>query len=518
MKKNKNKVHIFNKALNWIYNNSIDNNGITVTSKEKRIYPEVTGYYIPSLLQWGERDLAVSYAKYLCTIQKNDGSWYDSHDKNAYVFDSAQILKGLIAIRDIVPEVDSYIERGCEWILSNMDCSGRLTTPSKDAWGKREDFCSELIHLYCLTPIKDAGEIFKKPQYGEAVRYILEYYKKEKIDKIENFSLLSHFYAYVMEGLFDLGETELCRKSMSRLEEYRNSKDGIPGLKDVTWVCSTGMFQLALVWYKLGELERGNSLFNYAASLQNESGGWYGSYPGPSVFSLIKKKGRPYYFPDSEISWANKYFLDALALKEQLEFEKQSSSFIDEIDESDGRYNLLWKLLNIMSVNGDSQAARYRVIDVGCGKGRYLKRLQYSFPQNEYYAVDLSENVMKGINCVKEKKSGSLTCIPYEKNYFDFVYACESFEHSINLRGAFKELFRIAKAGGIIVIIDKPQEKLGQLDIYEWEQWIRDEDMIKFAEECGGKLEIEESVSYEGKNDGLFRAWIVKKRNPSFQC
>ena len=26
------------------------------------------------------------------------------------------------------------------------------------------------------------------------------------------------------------------------------------------WVCSTGMFQLAIVWYKLGDLERGNSL------------------------------------------------------------------------------------------------------------------------------------------------------------------------------------------------------------------------------------------------------------------
>ena len=120
--------HFYN-AIKWVVGNTIDGNGITVTSQEKLIYPEVTGYYIPTLLQWGERDLAVSYAKYLCAIQKPDGSWYDAYDNAPYVFDSAQILKGLIAIRDTMPEVDDHIIRGCYWILSNMQGNGRVTTP-----------------------------------------------------------------------------------------------------------------------------------------------------------------------------------------------------------------------------------------------------------------------------------------------------------------------------------------------------------------------------------------------------
>lgn len=315
-----NKPFYFNRTINWIHNNTIDGKGITVTSKKQVIYPEVTGYYIPSLLQWGEKELACAYAKHLCSIQKADGSWYDFDDKDPYVFDSAQILKGLVAIRQIMPEVDEHIIRGCDWILSNMQPDGRLTTPSKGAWGNSEDFCSELIHIYCLSPIREAGEIFNKPEYLEAVDRILAYYKREKLDRIENFSLLSHFYAYVMEGLYDLGEIDLCRESMLRLEAYRNKKGGIPGLKDVPWVCSTGLFQLAIVWYKLGDLERGNSLFDYALSLQNPSGGWYGSYPAPSIFApFYRGRKKPYYFPDAEISWACKYFLDALALKEKLE-------------------------------------------------------------------------------------------------------------------------------------------------------------------------------------------------------
>ena len=315
-----NKVDNFNKAIAWIKSNTINNNGIVVTSKERVIYPEVTGYYIPTLLNWGEKELACSYAKYLISIQKEDGSWYDSSDTDPYVFDSAQILKGLVAIRDIMPEVDESIIKGCDWILSNMHTDGRLTTPSKDAWGDNEDFCSELIHIYCLSPIKKAGEIFDKPEYIEAVGKILNYYKTEKIERIKNFSLLSHFYAYVMEGLYDLGEIDLCRESMISLEKYRNSKGAIPGLNDVPWICSTGLFQLALVWYKLGELEKGNSLFYYALSLQNVSGGWYGSYPAPSVFApLYWGRKKPYYFPDAEISWAVKYYLDALTYKKKLE-------------------------------------------------------------------------------------------------------------------------------------------------------------------------------------------------------
>lgn len=67
-----NKVKNFKSAIKWIKGHTIDGNGITVTSKESYIYPEVTGYYIPSLLQWGERDLAMAYAKY-CPAQSELG-------------------------------------------------------------------------------------------------------------------------------------------------------------------------------------------------------------------------------------------------------------------------------------------------------------------------------------------------------------------------------------------------------------------------------------------------------------
>lgn len=126
--------------------------------------------------------------------------------------------------------------------------------------------------------------------------------------------------------------------------------------------------------------------------------------------------------------------------------------------------------------------------------------------------MDLSGRVMKDISEAEDKRVGSLTCIPYESNRFELVYVCEALEHAINLRATVRDLYRIVKPGGLLVIIDKPEEKLGQLEIEEWEQWIKDDEICQFTKECGGSIEIVKSVSYEsGKDDGLFRAWIVNK-------
>ena len=46
--------------------------------RRRYYYPEVTGYYIPTLMRWGFTDQAESYAKWLISIQHSDGAWYDT--------------------------------------------------------------------------------------------------------------------------------------------------------------------------------------------------------------------------------------------------------------------------------------------------------------------------------------------------------------------------------------------------------------------------------------------------------
>lgn len=493
------------KAKEWIFHYSIEREGIVNNSNLKESYPEVTGYYIPTLMRWGFVELAVSYAEWLCMIQHSDGAWYDTNGNNPYVFDTAQILKGLLAVRGRLDAADMAIRKGCDWILSNIDESGRLTTPSKDEWGE-EGICTELIHLYCLSPLLEAADVFGEEKYRSAAEKAADYYIENHGEEIQEFGCLSHFYAYIMEALCDIGRKEIAVEPMGKLAQILDEKGYVPAYKEVDWVCSTGMFQLAIVWYKLGDLIHGNKALNYAAGLQNESGGWYGSYPMTNAPKATDRKAYPDYFADSEISWAVKYFLDAMYFRNRLEFEHQASIFKDSIDQTDGRYQV------VLSEIRNRKAKK--ICDVGCGKGRYLKNLLLDNPTAEYFAVDISETVMEGIHSPVKKKEGILTQIPYMDETFDLVYAVESLEHSIFPENALKEMIRVTKAGGEIVVIDKNQSAMGLLEIDEWEQWFTNELFELTAKENHCELHIIENISYEdGLSDGLFNAWMLIKNS-----
>lgn len=498
-------LQIYEKSINWIKSNLIKSEGIIVSSERKISYPEVTGYYICSLLKWGYRDIAVGFAKWLITIQKDDGSWTDPAGIDSYVFDSAQILKGLIAVRNIMPEVDKHIVKGCNWILSNINAEGRLTTPTDTMWG---DICSELVHIYCLSPLVDAANIYNKPEYREAAYKVLKYYKANFESEIKHFSFLSHFYAYVIEGLLDMGEIKWAKECMRDVEKYQREDGAVPAFHNVDWVCSTGLFQLSLIWFRLGNVKRGGMAFEYACKLQNESGGWFGSYLSSN--NLSEKN---IYFPDSEISWVVKYFLDALYYKNVAAFNKVAHNFIGDIDLDDGRYK------GIKTIVKKSSDRSIQVLDIGCGKGRYLRNLMKEFPDNKYYAVDLSLKVMEYFDDlgVTEKKQGNLTCIPFEDDKFNVVYTCEALEHAVDIRSAVRELCRVTKSGGTIAILDKNKDKSGYFEIEEWEQWFDEnelkEELLKYCSD----VQVVKEISFENyPANGLFYLWVGMKNSCTY--
>lgn len=493
------------KAKNWIINNSIKGEGIINNSQYYKSYPEVTGYYIPTLLRWGFRDLADTYANWLCTIQHKEGAWYDTDDKDPYVFDTAQILKGLVAIYPIKPEVKDNLIKGCDWLLGQITEEGRLVTPSKAAWGN-DGVCSELIHLYCLSPLIDAARLFDKHEYENAARKVADYYINNYRDEILDFGFLSHFYSYVMEALCDIGELELAKEAMDKLSKVLDEKGYISAFKDVDWVCSTGMFQLAITWYKLGDIERGNKALTYAAKLQNQTGGWYGSYAVTDNPKPTDKKAYPDYIPDGEISWAAKYYLDAVFYKNRLEFDMQADNFSSFISKDDGRYKVILK--EIKSV----PKANKKILDVGCGKGRFLTNLLEDVKDSQLYAVDISDKVMKEMTDKIIKQNGTLTQIPYADNTFDITYAVESLEHAIFPDNAIKEMLRVTKDGGKVVVVDKFKKALGMLEIDDWEQWFEDDIFQNAINGTKSSLKIVDKISYDGYDaDGLFRAWVITK-------
>ena len=119
-----------------------------------------------------------------------------------------------------------------------------------------------------------AAELLAQPQYGWAVARALKYYKQNP--SLAEFTTLSHFHAYILEALVDLGEVELAQRAMLGMEKMQNADGSLPAYRNAKWICSTGVAQYGLIWLKLGNVEPARKAFNYLCQIQNPSGGFYG--------------------------------------------------------------------------------------------------------------------------------------------------------------------------------------------------------------------------------------------------
>jgi malonyl-CoA O-methyltransferase len=292
----------YERAMDWFKQNMVEDKGIIIHTKQPEPYPEVTGYFIPTLYNWGEQELARTCTKWLLSIQLPDGS-FPAPDGVPYTFDTGQIMRGLCAAVEDMSDIEVPLRKACDWVLTQINEEGRLTTPSTELWS---DIANDLIHTYVLPPLVQAGKILGVPEYLEKADFVLAYYKKQ--EALVPFNRLSHFHAYAMEALCEMGELELASQGMMDVERCQRPDGSIPAYPDVEWVCSTGMAQYAIVWYILGKKEQADRAIRYLEKIQNKSGGFYGSYG----------KGAKY-IADAEISWGVKYFLDAYRLKLQSE-------------------------------------------------------------------------------------------------------------------------------------------------------------------------------------------------------
>jgi malonyl-CoA O-methyltransferase len=484
----------FERSLRWLRRCSLPSSGIKVTHRSKLAYPEVTGYLIPTLLDWGEEGLARQYGKWLASIQNGDGSWSDPSGRAPYTFDTGQILKGLFELCERSPELQVSVRRGCDWIRSRIEASGRITTPDKGAWGLDGGrVVPEAIHLYALEPLRRAEARWPGNGYGEAVVRALNFYLADP--ELTRFETLSHFHAYVIEALVDLGQVDRARAAMNELAPYQAEDGSVRAYRDSEWVCSTGLFQYSLIWFKLGESERAERAFEAACRLQNSSGGFFGSYG----------KGAKY-FPREEIPWAIKYFMDALSWKMKSEFNGLAPDFLDSISPEDGRYRLIEDLV--------LERCPEVVADLGCGKGRFIRRIKEAHPATDALGIDLSEKMLDGLPQAGIRgMPGSLLRLPLADRSVDFAFCVEALEHSLNARGAVREMARVVRPGGTLVIIDKNRGRLGHFDVPGWERWFSEGEVRTWLGEEGFAVEVRRNIPYDkhdGK-DGLFLGWVARK-------
>ena len=130
-----------------------------------------------------------------------------------------------------------------------------------------------------------------------------------------------------------------------------------------------------------------------------------------------------------------------------------------------------------------------KVLDVGCGKGFFLKDFKNLFPEAEVYGVDISEYAINNSHpdIKKTLKVCNASKLPFSDNFFDLVVSFNTFHnlHNYDLFSALKEFERVGKKNKYLCVESYRSEKEKMNLLYwqvtcesfctpkEWDWWFK---------------------------------------------
>ncbi len=105
------------------------------------------------------------------------------------------------------------------------------------------------------------------------------------------------------------------------------------------------------------------------------------------------------------------------------------------------------------------------LLDAGCGTGWFSKVASERGAM--VTSMDLGENLLKEVEkkCNTKRVVGSVLAMPFENNTFDIVISSEVIEHTPHPYQAIREIYRVLKPNGIMVLSTPNQ-------YWKWTLWI----------------------------------------------
>lgn len=102
------------------------------------------------------------------------------------------------------------------------------------------------------------------------------------------------------------------------------------------------------------------------------------------------------------------------------------------------------------------QNENIRILDFGCGDGELINYIKNTNPKSQLYGVDVSKKIIN-LNRKKIKHAKFYTVddgekLPFPNNYFDFIVSTDVIEHVYNTDVTFKELSRVLKPKGKLLL------------------------------------------------------------------
>ena len=239
-------------------------------------YPETTGYIIETFFDHyhatGDeslRDRALRMADWLISIQSPDGSITDSQFRRKLVFDTGQVLFGLVrAYRESgLEEYSAAAARAGTWLVEAQDDDG--------AW--RRYALDDVPHSYysrVAWSLLQLHSITRSQQLVDAavrnVRWVLAqqrdtgWFDSAGFTTATNPAPFTHTIAYTIRGVLECGIylnearfVSAAVKAMDNLLEHVPEDGRVGGTYDASWrgdtsfSCLTGTAQLAIILHRL---------------------------------------------------------------------------------------------------------------------------------------------------------------------------------------------------------------------------------------------------------------------------
>jgi len=160
----------------------------------------------------------------------------------------------------------------------------------------------------------------------------------------------------------------------------------------------------------------------------------------------------------------------------------------------------------------------YTILDVGCGGGKTVSKLATMATQGKVYGVDYSEESVaatKQINARSvesgsvEVRLGSVSQLPFPDGMFDLITAVETHFWWPNLSADMREIFRVLKPGGKLILI---------AEIYKGANTTVSKFGEKFAKQSGMTLLSANEHRELFANAGYSHIQVIEERKKTWIC
>lgn len=211
------------------------------------------------------------------------------------------------------------------------------------------------------------------------------------------------------------------------------NKTGMMLDKEVQRIIPASLSLYARLCYRMGHYRRGDKLLQTVCSLQLKTGGWFGSSHGKKQFD---------YYNEEEVCWTNLHFLEAV-----LEYDKAQRRETPKFNLGSDEVTILHRIKKILpELNDESKTL------ILCNKGWNMPLKKALKGKVMFWQDSLPMNIQ-----------------PNEQN-FDVVISVLSLTTSLRPKKAIKELFRLCKSEGLVIIIDKNLQKAKHFKLLPNEQ------------------------------------------------